>query len=290
MRRSLVVITVIATAALAWLADRLLWEAQIRFGMYGGSDGTREALWLADRVPRLLLLLLLGVLLAEAWRGRLGLPIAAILLAAGALLSAVPLVGIGLAAQWALPVALEIFFPYFFVAWTATGLALIGLLGIIRGRAPLRPIPALPGWGRAALAAGLLALVIPLDALISDLFLDLALRRDAALPFTAIDVAARTSVLAALTALAILTLEGARDRIAGLTLVMIGMVAFVGLAVLAFLVEPQGAMTRGEGQVPVAGFAMRWLAGGIVLLGAWDLMRPVPQATPDLTVGPAPAD
>ncbi len=289
MHRAFVVIAVIAMAALAWIADRLLWEAQIRFGTYAGGEGTREVLLLADRVPRLLLLLILGALLVAAWRGLMGRPLATVLLLVGGLISVVPLVGIGFSADAPWRLALEMVFPYFFLGWTVTGMAVIGAVGLLRWRGSLTSIRPLPAWSRVVLAVGVMALAIPLDALLDGAFLELAHSGDAALPFFALDLAIRLSVLATLAALALLTLKGARDRLAGLALTVVGIVPFIGLAVLGVIGDPPGALLRGEGGVPVAGFAMRWLAGGIVILGAWELVRSVPRSRPEPTVREAPA-
>lgn len=103
MHHALVIAAAAGMVAFAWFTDRLLLDAYIQYGTYAGSEGTGEILLLADRVPRLVLLLLLGVLLLGARWERVGRPVATILFLAGGLLALVPLVGIGLRVEWALP-------------------------------------------------------------------------------------------------------------------------------------------------------------------------------------------
>jgi hypothetical protein len=262
------VIVVAAVALLvAWAADRLLADAVMNAGTYAGGDGSAEFLLAADRIPKLVILGLLGWLAVDVLRG--GVRFASLLLVvAGLVLGVLPSLVLLARYEPLMPiVSQELFWPRQFVMWTASGLLIIGVVGALGGggRWGLRAGP----WVRAGVAVGLIALCWPADALLSELFVGAADGRtvEAMLIY---ELVVRTSVLAALFALCALTLDA--DRSAGPAGLMTaaGAVVFIGFALVALLMRPVG-----PDQAPaviVTGFLARWMSGGVMLIGLWELV------------------
>ena len=292
MSRSWTIVAGAALLAMAWVADRLLVEATIRYGTHAGTEGTQELLLLADRLPKLVLLAAMGGLLGLIVRRGIDQASSFVLAVFGGILAAVPILAFSLGVEPLLPVARELVFPAQFFSWTAVALLVIGPIGLLGVSAVSPRSEPIPAWGRVVLAIALLVAVLPLDALVQDAYLEAAASGDAITAAIGWDIVARTLVLGALALALSSALRGPRDRVAGAAILVSALIPFIGLALIA-LVEPPTGSIGAEGGIPVAGYAMRWLSGGIALIGALELIAGAsattesPQARP-VRIGQAP--
>ncbi len=257
----------VAALLAAWVADRLLAEAVTNAGMYAGDHWSDELLVAADRIPKLVILGLLGWIAVEFLRRGAARAVALLLLVAGLAMGVLPtLVLLARYEPLAPFVAQELFWPRQFVMWTASGLLVIGIVGALG--APWR-FGARP-WVRAVAAVGLIAVCWPADALLSDLFIGAAEGRtvEAMLIF---ELLVRTSVLVALFVLCAMTLDTARSAGGAVFMTMIGAVVFIGFALLA-LALPQPAGPGEAAPAIVTGYFARWMSAGVMLIGLWELV------------------
>lgn len=263
-----VIVIAALTLAAAWVADRLLAEAVTNAGTYAGDNWSAELLLAADRIPKLVILGFLGWLAVDALQARAR--VASVLLAvAGVVLGVLPTLVLLARYEPLLPfVTNELLWPRQFVVWTASGLLLIGLVGAVRGGRPWR-LAAGP-WVRAGAAVGLIAVCWPADGLLSELFVGAAEGRtvEAMLIF---ELVVRTSVLAALFVLWAMTLDAARSATAAAFMTVIGAVVFIGFALVALAMPPAAGPDEAAPAI-VTGYFARWMAGGVVLIGLWEVV------------------
>jgi hypothetical protein len=272
-----------ALVVAAVVADRLLLAAIQHEGTYAAQPWTRELALAADRIPKLVVLAALGVMLVGVVSTRPPAPVAWILVAAGAFVAvALPL---SLAAEFEplLPLAFEVLPLAEFALWAGTGLLLVGVVGPWLGptSAAARRDGVGTRWVRIGVALGLAVVVAIVDGAISSAYIDASSRAGPMAAFVAWEGVGRLLVLAGLAATLRLA-TGDRDPLVGVIYVIGGLVVFVGLALAAQLAPPPSAGLPTDGGLPVAGYALRWLTGGFVLLGTWELIRPAAQSV----VGP----
>lgn len=248
----------------AWFADRWLFDAYTNAGAFGGGEGARELLLVADRVPKLILLVVMAWVALEVVRDGIGRAGAAFFILAGIALAVLPSIALLTRFEPVLPIiANELYFPRHFVLWTATGLLIVGLLGLV-GAGPR--VPAGP-WVRAALAVALVALLWPADSLLNDLFIGAAEGRTIEAMIT-VELVGRVGVIAALTVLLVAAVGSRHDMAAGGVMAVAGAVVFIGFALAAL---PNATPSMVDQPGIVTGHLGRWMAGGVLLLGLWEL-------------------
>ena len=253
---------------LASVADRFLVAAWLNGGAFMHDRWAQELLLAADRLPKLVALVLLGWIAVAMLRRGLSARVATLMIVVGVALGVVPTLVLATRFEPLVQIAIDLFLPAQFVSWTATGLLVIGLASLVRGLSGLPVIP----WIRLVMTVAVLALTWPADALLNELFRGAAAGRTAEAMLAA-EMILRTATMAALLTLLALTVRTDRHAAVSALTAVIGAVVFIGFAAIALLGRPWiGVFPTVEDPI-VAGYFARWASGGALLLGAWGLLH-----------------
>ena len=271
MREWWLVGVAVAVMAAGYAADRVHQAAVIHAGTYAHETGTLQLLLAADRIPKLLILVALGWMGVRVLRSGAPTGVAWTLVGIGAVVGIVPTLALAAAFGPMPQLVLDVALPHQFVPWTGTGLVVVGLLGLVVDRLPARKPD---GWIAAGAAVVLVAASWPVDAWFNAAFLDAAVSADAIRILVVGELVLRLAFMAALAMIAWLVLPAGRAPVPAMATLTVGLIAFIGLAVVAlFVLDPSPVAPPGTDGVPVTGWVGRWVAGAILILGAWWMLR-----------------
>jgi len=283
----------------AYAMDRWLQELLVNVGTYAGGEGWRELALAIALVPRLVVLAGLAAIFLAVREGKAPWASAA-LVAIGAL------VGIGAPLLLGLHVALQPDgLPFVslnretapvwdgravFVPWTAVGLFVVGIAGLLASRGVTLARSMSPKV--IAIGAALMfAATYPLDALFEAVAIELSSGFDAYPAYLLLGLVMRLAVMVAFVALLASAVRSAPNRMVGVALLLVGMVGFAVLPLLALL-TPAFPLPGEQSLTNVLdpGTAGRWMAAATVIVGAIDLLRPglnAPEGEPDPRIAPS---
>jgi hypothetical protein len=279
----------------AYVGDRWLRHVLINVGIYGGAEGWQELGLAGSLLIRLVLLagLVAVFVFLRSWPA----PWAAWVVGGlGALLGIAPplvfglhisLLPDGLPGVFVTDVTEPVWFPptAIFLQWTAIGLVAVALAAAL---APHGTAGGLSAGPRRAIGAALLLMITyPIDDLFQSLAIDLASGFDAYPAYMIVGLSARLAVMAGFVVLLSSAIAAPR-RTSGGALVAIGLVGFLVLPMVGLLGTP--FPPPGEELFAAAvdpGTAGRWMAGAILVVGAFELSRAGRKPAPGIARGEA---
>lgn len=288
----------IGALVVAYGADRRLGHIQMQIGIFGGSEGWREQALAVALLGRVVMLAVLAAIFVGM--RRVGPRWAAwALIGIGTLVGIAPpvLVGIHIAlAPGGLPFVMlnQETAPLWdgrgvYLLWTAVGLFMIGVAGVLRARGASLA-GSIPPVAVAIGAALLFALSYPVDELARTSTIELAESADAYPVYVVVGIGARIGVMAAIVALLGSQMRGVTSRISAVVLLVVGAVGLAVLPVIGLQLANFWDMGDGAGFVLDPGTAGRWLAAGILAAGLIGLLRRPTEAPPPVTAKNQPAE